>query len=88
MHRNLSAMKGEKMTEQPTNVPKLLNRDDLRAAGIKYCREQLFRLEKARKFPRRLRLSPARVVWYEHEILAWLNEHDVARETQQYADHD
>lgn len=53
------------MTTQPE---KLLGRIDLRFRGIHYSNVHLLRLEAEGKFPRRVYLSPARVVWIEHEI--------------------
>jgi prophage regulatory protein len=47
---------------------RLLDYQDLRAKGIKYSRVHLWRLEAAGKFPRRVRLSPARHAWIEDEI--------------------
>jgi prophage regulatory protein len=47
---------------------KLLDYQDLRAKGIKYSRVHLWRLEAAGKFPKRVRLSPARHGWLEDEV--------------------
>jgi len=33
----------------------------------------IWRLENAGKFPRRIKLSPNRVGWFEHEILEWID---------------
>lgn len=41
---------------------------------VGYSGMHIDRLEKAGKFPQRIRLSKARVVWLEHEIDAWIME--------------
>ena len=66
----------------------LLSYDDLRVMGIRYCREQLRRLERDRKFPRRLRFSSARIAWLQHEIFEWIDERAEERETREYRDDD
>lgn len=40
--------------------------------GIRYSRSQLWRLEKAGKFPRRVPLGPQRHGWADHELDEWL----------------
>jgi predicted DNA-binding transcriptional regulator AlpA len=52
---------------------KLLDHDDLRALGIRYCRAQLWRLYKDGKFPAPVRLSKSRNAWLSSEIKAWLS---------------
>jgi prophage regulatory protein len=48
---------------------KLLSYADLESKkGIRGSKSTINRLEKAGKFPRRVRLSPAIVGWPEHEI--------------------
>jgi prophage regulatory protein len=47
---------------------KFLNRCDLKNRGILYSNVHLLRLEADGKFPKRVFLSPARVVWIESEI--------------------
>ncbi len=37
-------------------------------------RSTIFRLEKANKFPRRIRLSSQSIAWAEDEVAAWLAE--------------
>ena len=53
---------------------KLLDYQDLRAKGIKYSRVHLWRLEAAGKFPKRVRLSPARHGWVEDEVEDYLEQ--------------
>ena len=52
--------------------PTLLLYADLAQKGIKYSKTQLWRLEKAGAFPKRVRLSAARHGWVESEINAWI----------------
>lgn len=39
---------------------------------VLYCRAHIDRLEKAGKFPKRVRLGQGRVGWWEHEVDEWL----------------
>jgi predicted DNA-binding transcriptional regulator AlpA len=39
---------------------------------VPYTNMHLHRLEKAGKFPKRIRLGPGRVVWNLSEVLAWV----------------
>ncbi len=39
---------------------------------VPYSKMHIDRLEKADKFPKRIRLGVGRVVWKQSEILAWL----------------
>jgi prophage regulatory protein len=41
---------------------------------VLYCPQQIARLEKAGKFPKRVQLGPCRVGWSEQEVLDWLLE--------------
>lgn len=51
----------------------LLHSADLYKLGIRYSRQHLDRLEKAGKFPRRVKLVPnGRVGWLQSDIQAWL----------------
>lgn len=47
---------------------RFLRHSDLKARGISYSNVHLLRLEADGKFPKRVFLSPARVVWIEAEI--------------------
>lgn len=67
---------------------RLLSRAQLRELGISYSREHLWRLESAGKFPRRLYLSPQRVVWLADEIAEWLDQRVAERAKRVYRDHD
>lgn len=59
----------------------LINRRQLQAWGIHYSNTHLIRLEREGKFPKRLRLSPCRVVWMADEIKAWLSGKAAERDT-------
>ena len=52
----------------------LHRRADLKKLGIHYLNADLLRLEARGLFPRRVRLSPAKVAWIEREVLDWLND--------------
>jgi prophage regulatory protein len=51
---------------------RLLNFPELPEKGIRYTRTHIDRLEKAGKFPKRVRPSANRVAWVEDEIDDWL----------------
>lgn len=38
-----------------------------------FCRSTLYRMEKAGRFPKRIRLGSRSVGWNEDEVMAWLN---------------
>ena len=52
---------------------RMLSKKDLRQLVL-YSPAQIDRLEKAGRFPKRVRLGPGRVGWVESEIVAWLRE--------------
>jgi prophage regulatory protein len=70
------------------NGRRLLTYSQLASMGIKYSREHLWRLEAAGKFPRRLYLSPQKVVWFEHEVFEWLDERAADRHSRIYRVHE
>jgi prophage regulatory protein len=47
---------------------------------IPFTRQHVLRLEKAGKFPRRLRLGQRRVAWVYAEIEAWIEERVALRD--------
>ena len=53
--------------------------DDLPEYGVPYTGRWLLDLEKAGKFPQRIRLSQNRVVWSEIEILEWIEQRKAER---------
>ena len=58
---------------------RILSKKDLRQLVL-YSPAQIDRLEKAGRFPKRVRLGPCRVGWVEEEVLAWLEDRLRARE--------
>ena len=58
---------------------RILSKKDLRAMVL-YSPAHIDRLEKAGRFPKRVRLGPGRVGWVEYEVLQWvqarINERD------------
>ncbi len=64
----------------------LLSRANLKSLGIKFSNTQLLRLEAAKRFPRRLRLSGASVCWDRDEIMAWIEARKDERAGWHYAD--
>ena len=55
----------------------LVNRKQLRDLGICICPTHIDRLERAGKFPKRIKLGAyreSRVVWRFEEVVAWIEE--------------
>ena len=61
---------------------RLLDRNDLRARGIKYSRPHLDRLMKGGKFPKSIALGANRRAWLEHEIDAFIASRIAARDAR------
>ncbi len=60
---------------------RLLSYDELKPEkGVGYSKVQLWRLEKAGDFPKRVPLGRGRHGWAEHEIDAWIAERIAARD--------
>ncbi|WP_247362762.1 MULTISPECIES: AlpA family phage regulatory protein [unclassified Bradyrhizobium] len=57
----------------------LIAYEALAPKGIVYSKVQLWRLERAAKFPKRVKLSAQRVAWIESEIDEWIGERIAAR---------
>ncbi|MCK1601064.1 AlpA family phage regulatory protein [Bradyrhizobium sp. 166] len=57
----------------------LIAYEGLGPKGIAYSKVQLWRLERAEKFPQRVRLSAQRVAWIESEIDEWIAARIAAR---------
>jgi len=70
------------VADRGPKVPrKIVLFDELRELGIPYTRVHLARLEKARKFPKRVRLGGGnRVGWFEDEIAAYHDGMAAARD--------
>jgi prophage regulatory protein len=60
--------------------PKLIPYDVLKQKGITLSKCQLWRLERAGTFPKRVPVSAARHAWVESEIDAWLAIRIASRE--------
>ncbi|MEM8541962.1 MAG: AlpA family phage regulatory protein [Pseudomonadota bacterium] len=59
-------------------VMRILSKRQLKELVL-YSPQHIARLEKAGKFPKRLRLGPNRVGWVESEVLEWLEIRLAAR---------
>jgi prophage regulatory protein len=58
---------------------RLLTYPELRERGIKYSRQHLDRLMKAKQFPLKIQIGAARIGWVESEVDAWLKAKADAR---------
>ena len=58
---------------------RILSKKQLRELVL-YCPQHIDRLEKAGKFPKRIRLGPNRVGWIESEIYDWLKKRIAKRD--------
>jgi prophage regulatory protein len=68
-------------TAPETGPRRMLNEKQVLAI-VPVGRTTLYRMEKARRFPRSTYISPNRRVWFEDEIVAWqkaVDEFDPAR---------
>ena len=73
--------------ENTPNQPKvLLTRSDLQSMGVNLSNSSLLRAEARGAFPRRLRLSPAKVCWDRAEVAEWLERRKAERANWHYAD--
>jgi prophage regulatory protein len=61
---------------------KLLNRNDLRAKGIPWSRQHLFRKVAANEFPRPVKLGAGTNTWLESEVDEWIRARAAERTTQ------
>lgn len=62
--------------------PVLLDYAGLKARGITLSRVQLWRNERAGKFPRRVTLSAQRIAWVESEIDEFIEARIAARDAK------
>jgi prophage regulatory protein len=60
-------------------VMRILSKRQLKELVL-YSPQHIARLEKAGKFPKRVKLGPNRVGWVESEVLDWLQERLEVRE--------
>jgi prophage regulatory protein len=51
---------------------KLIDLDGIRAKGIRYDRTYLWRMEREKRFPQRVKLGARAVAWVESEIDQWV----------------
>jgi predicted DNA-binding transcriptional regulator AlpA len=58
---------------------KLLDREDLRAKGIRWSRQHLDRKVKAREFPPPVKLGAGTNAWLEDEINDWIGRRAAER---------
>ncbi len=56
-----------------SNYPQIITKKQLRDR-IPYSDTQIWRLERAGKFPRRVKLGPNRVGWVAKEIDGWIDQ--------------
>lgn len=63
----------------PKKSPRLLDRKALRERGVTYSAWHISRLEKAGKFPKRVKFG-ARVFWVEAEIDEWIADRIAERD--------
>ena len=56
-----------------------------RRALVPYSDMHVSRLEKAGKFPRRVKLGPGRVAWRLSEIMTWIGEKEADRNAREDA---
>jgi prophage regulatory protein len=59
---------------------RVLDRKELRDM-VPYSYQHILRLEKAGRFPRRVRLGAARVGWILDEVVAWIEARVAERES-------
>jgi prophage regulatory protein len=65
-----------------TTPIRFLSFDELKGLGIRYCRSQIWRLERDGKFPKRVPIGEARVGWVESEIASWQEQRIRARDAK------
>lgn len=70
---------------QSERPPEFITPADLPRHGIRLSNTQRLRLEAAGRFPRRVHLTPARVVYLSAEIRSWLDARIAEREHRIYS---
>lgn len=74
------------MTDTINQTEKIfLTRADLKALGIEQSNSSLLRAEGRNSFPRRIRLSAAKVCWDRQEVLDWVEARKAERAGWHYA---
>jgi prophage regulatory protein len=61
-------------------APRLVTYEHLKSKGIGLSKHQIWRLEEAGKFPRRVSTSPRRHAWVESEIDRYIKQKIAARD--------
>lgn len=61
------------MTDTKQDPTRVISAKEL-TRRVPYSAVQIWRLEKAGAFPRRIKLGPNRVGWVEEEVEAWLRD--------------
>jgi prophage regulatory protein len=65
---------------------RLLGYDDLKPVkGVNFSKVHLWRLERAGKFPKRVRLGQSRYGWLDSEIDTWISQRVAERDSKQAA---
>jgi len=59
--------------ETTTNPTRIIMQKEL-GRRVPFSPVQIWRLEKAGEFPRRVKLGPNRIGWVEEEVEAWLRQ--------------
>jgi prophage regulatory protein len=72
--------------EEQANPPIFVNRNDLRALGIRQSNSTLDRWEKAGRFPKRAHLGGTSLAWVRSEVMAWCEERIAERSKHVYAE--
>lgn len=61
---------------------KLVTKKELRSIyGVPYSVQHIARLERAGRFPKRIKLGQCRVAWLAEEVEAWIEERVANRNT-------
>lgn len=63
-------------------TPRIISAE-ARREKVPYSDMHIYRLERAGKFPKRIRLGANRVGWLEHEIDAWIEARAAEREVSE-----
>jgi prophage regulatory protein len=72
-------MDGEQKLIDLGDKRKLIDLDGIHAKGIRYDRTSLWRMEREKRFPQRVKLGARAVAWVESEIDQWVAERINAR---------
>jgi prophage regulatory protein len=59
----------------------LVSKKELKTIGIPYSFQHIARLERAKRFPKRMQLGQCRVAWCYGEICEWIAERIACRDS-------